>query len=89
MILGPIYAPWTFNFGQIFSCHHFISLCFEILTWFLVFGITMMSYISSLAFVPQKSEISISKQMTYTGADPGFQVRGGTLKKNCADEGRH
>jgi hypothetical protein len=42
---------WTFNFGQIFSCHHFISLCFEILTWFLVFGITMMSDRSSLAFV--------------------------------------
>jgi len=51
MILVLIYAPWTFNFGQIFSCRHFISLCFEILTWFLVFGITMMSYRSSLAFV--------------------------------------
>ena len=44
---GLIYAPWTFNFGQIFSCHHFTSLYFEILTWFLVFGITMMSYRSS------------------------------------------
>ena len=44
---GLIYAPWTFNFGQIFSCHHFISLWFEILTSFLVFGITIMSYRSS------------------------------------------
>ena len=48
---GLIYTPWIFNFGQIFSCHHFISLCFEMLTWFLVFGITMMNYRSSLAFV--------------------------------------
>jgi len=47
MIFGLIYAPWTFNFGQIYSFHHFISLCFEILTWFLIFGITMMSYRSS------------------------------------------
>jgi hypothetical protein len=47
----------TFEFklwSNIFSCHHFISLCFEILTWFLVFGTTMMSYRSSLAFVPTK-----------------------------------
>jgi hypothetical protein len=28
------------------------SLCFEILTWFSKFGITMMRYRSSLAFVP-------------------------------------
>jgi len=33
----PSYAPWTLKFGQIFSCHHFISLWFEIwYTWFLV-----------------------------------------------------
>jgi hypothetical protein len=31
-------------YGQIFSYHHFISLCFEIFTLFLVSGITMMSY---------------------------------------------
>jgi hypothetical protein len=30
----PNYGPWTLKFGQIFSCHHFISLWFEILTWF-------------------------------------------------------
>ena len=30
------HGPWTLKFGQIFSCHHFISLWFEILTWFLV-----------------------------------------------------
>ena len=29
-------CPWTLKFGQIFSCHHFISLWFEILTWFLL-----------------------------------------------------
>jgi hypothetical protein len=28
----PNYGPWTLKFGQIFSCHHFISLWFEILT---------------------------------------------------------
>ena len=31
------YGPWTLKFDQIFSCHHFFSLCLEILTWF--FGI--------------------------------------------------
>ena len=30
----PSYGPWTLKFGQIFSCHHFVSLCLEILTWF-------------------------------------------------------
>jgi hypothetical protein len=29
------------KFGQIFSCHHFFSLCFEILTWFLVYECIM------------------------------------------------
>ena len=29
-----LFGPWTLKFGQIFSCHHFISLWFEILTWF-------------------------------------------------------
>jgi hypothetical protein len=40
------------KFGQIFSCHHFFSLCLEILTWFLVYECIMMSYRSSLHFVP-------------------------------------
>ena len=32
----PTYSCWALKFGQIFSCHHFISLWFEILTWILV-----------------------------------------------------
>jgi hypothetical protein len=36
-----------------FSCYHFFSLCFEILlTWYLVCGCIMISYRSSLRFVP-------------------------------------
>ena len=50
--IWPSYGPWTLKFGQIFSCHHFISLCLEILTWFLVYECIMMSYRSSLHFVP-------------------------------------
>jgi hypothetical protein len=42
---------WTLKFGQIFGCH-FISLWFEILTWYLVCGCIMISYRSSLRFVP-------------------------------------
>ena len=49
MIFG---GPWTLKFGQIFSCHHFFSLCLEILTWFLVYECIIMSYRSSLHFVP-------------------------------------
>ena len=30
----PCYGLWTLKFGQIFSCHHFISLWFEILLYF-------------------------------------------------------
>ena len=41
---------WTLKFGQIFSCHHFFSLCLEI--WFLVYECIIMSYRSSLHFVP-------------------------------------
>ena len=44
--------PLDLKFGQIFSCHHFISLWFEILTWFLVCECIVMSYRSSLNFVP-------------------------------------
>ena len=44
--------PNILKFGQIFSCHHFFSLCFEILTWYLVCGCIMISYRSSLHFVP-------------------------------------
>jgi hypothetical protein len=36
---------------QIFSWHHFISLWFEILTWFLVWECIILSYRSSLKFV--------------------------------------
>ena len=46
------YGPWTLKFGQIFSCHHFISLWFEILTWFLVWECITISYRSTLKFVP-------------------------------------
>jgi hypothetical protein len=46
------YSRWALKFGQIFSCHHFISLWFEILTWCLVYECIMMSYRSSLHFVP-------------------------------------
>jgi hypothetical protein len=45
--LWPSYVPWTLKFGQIFSCHHFCSLCLEILTWFLVYECIVMSYRSS------------------------------------------
>jgi hypothetical protein len=57
-LLGETGVPWENNrratshwqtsshnvvsSGQIFSCHHFISLCFEILTWYLVFEITIL-----------------------------------------------
>ena len=37
---GLIYALWTFNFGQIFSCHHALRY------WFLVFEITMTSLLN-------------------------------------------
>ena len=30
--IWPSYVPWTLKFDQIFSCHHFCSLCLEILT---------------------------------------------------------
>jgi hypothetical protein len=43
-------GPWTF--GQIFSCHHFISLWFEIFTWFLVWECIIISYRSTLKFIP-------------------------------------
>jgi hypothetical protein len=32
----PTCSRWVLKFGHIFSCHHFFSLWFEILTWFLV-----------------------------------------------------
>ena len=48
----PSYGPWTLKFGQIFSCHHFISLWFEILTWFLVWECIIIRYRSSLKFIP-------------------------------------
>jgi hypothetical protein len=48
----PSYGPWTLKFGQIFSCHHFVSLCLEILTWFLVWECIIISYRSTLKFIP-------------------------------------
>jgi hypothetical protein len=45
---------WTLKFGQIFSCHHFILLWFEILTWFLLWECIIISYRSTLKFVPVK-----------------------------------
>jgi len=51
MIFGQVNSPWTLKFGQIFSCHHFISLWFEILTWFLVRECIIISYISTLKLV--------------------------------------
>jgi hypothetical protein len=44
--------PLDFKFGQMFSCHHFFSLCLKILIWFLVYECIMMSYRSNLHFVP-------------------------------------
>ena len=46
-----ICGPWTLNFGQIFSCHHFFLLCLE-MTWFLIYECIMTSYRSRLHFVP-------------------------------------
>ena len=48
----PTYSRWALKFGQIFSCHHFISLWFEILTWFLVWECIIISYRSILKFIP-------------------------------------
>jgi hypothetical protein len=36
MIIWPSYGPWNLKFCKIFSFRHFISLWFEILTWFLI-----------------------------------------------------
>ena len=52
MIFGRVMGLGLSKFGQIFSCHHFFSLCLEILTWCLVYECIMMSYRSSLRFVP-------------------------------------
>jgi hypothetical protein len=51
MIFGRVMALGL-KFGQIFSCHHFFSLCLEILTWYLVCECIRMSYRSKLLFVP-------------------------------------
>ena len=49
-----IFGSWTLKFGQIFSCHHFFSICLKILTWFLVYEYMyiIMRYRSNLHFVP-------------------------------------
>jgi len=49
---STIFGPWTLTFDQIFICHHFISLWFQILTWFLAWECIMINYRSSLNFVP-------------------------------------
>ena len=49
---GPMIFGRVMALGQIFSCHHFFSLCLEILTWFMVYECIMMSYRSSLHFIP-------------------------------------
>ena len=46
-----IFGPCTLKFGQIFSCHHLISLWFEVLTWFLAWECIMTSYTSTLKFI--------------------------------------
>jgi hypothetical protein len=43
--------PLDFEIWQIFSCHHFISLWFEILTWFLVWECIIIIYRSTLKFI--------------------------------------
>ena len=40
--------PLDLKFDQIFSCHHFILLWFEILNWFLVWECIIISYRSIL-----------------------------------------
>ena len=52
MIFGQLTAIWALKFGQIFICHHFISLWFEILTWFLVWECRVISYRATLKFIP-------------------------------------
>ena len=54
MIFGQVMALGLWNLAKYLhcSCHHFFSLCFEILTWCLVYECIMMSYRSSLHFVP-------------------------------------
>jgi len=47
----PSYFPWTLKFGQIFSGHYFISLWFEILTWYLVWECIIISYRSTFKFI--------------------------------------
>ena len=42
--IWPSYGPWTLQLGQIFSGHHFISPCFEILTWMLVWECIIITY---------------------------------------------
>ena len=51
MTFGRVMALWL-KFCQIVSCHHFFSLCLEILTWLLAYECIVMSYRSSLHFVP-------------------------------------
>jgi hypothetical protein len=48
----PSYGRCILKFGQIFTLSQLFSLYLEILTWFLVYECIMVSYRSSLHFVP-------------------------------------
>jgi hypothetical protein len=52
MIFGQLTAVGIWNLAKYLVGHHFISLEFEILTWFLVWECIIISYRSTLKFVP-------------------------------------
>jgi hypothetical protein len=52
MIVGRVMALGLWNLAKYLVVTTFFSLCLEILTWFLVYECIMMSYRSSLHFVP-------------------------------------
>ena len=52
MIFGRVIALGLCNFAKYLVVTTYFSLCLEILTWFLVYECIMMSYRSSLHFVP-------------------------------------
>jgi hypothetical protein len=53
MIFGRVMALGLWNLAKYLdSCHHFILLWFEILTWFLAWECIIISYRSTLKFVP-------------------------------------
>ena len=52
MIFGRVMALGLWNLAEYLVVTTFFSLCLEILTWFWVYECIMMSYRSSLHFVP-------------------------------------